>query len=428
MTGPPGPAPAGDSDVGTPAAGLAPAGPATSGTLAAFRAPGYTALWLSTTIAAFGHAVGFVAIGWLTLQVSDSPLAVGAAFAVRLVPSLVLGIPLGALVDRVDRGRLLLAVNLAGVAPLVAAAGLIGTGSGAADLTLLLALSLALGVVDTIRGLTTTAYAFDLAGPEGATNAIALANLGGFLLGVVGSPAGGIVLDGSGPAGTFLLAAGAGAIAGAVIAPARRRPLGGHRVARSADLRSSMTLITRNRAVALLALIVVVQEVFGFSAATLFPTFARDVLRSDAGGLGLLLAARYVGSIAALLLVARVVRGSGGGGAILFTTFALGAGLAGFALSTSFALSALLLVAVGMASAAVDSLVQARIQHVVPDEQRGSAVGIWYFAVGFGPIGTLALGAAAAAVGAPLALVVSGGILAAFAAALALLPRVRQAT
>ena len=45
-------------------------------------------------------------------------------------------------------------------------------------------------------------------------------------------------------------------------------------------------------------------------------------------------------------------------------------------------------------------------------------MGVWFFAIGFGPFGHLALGAAAAAVGAPLALAISGSLLALTAAAL----------
>ena len=72
-------------------------------TLAAFRVTGYPALWVSGAAAGFGWSVTQVAIGWITLAASDSILAVGATFALRLVPSLLLGIPLGGLVDRHDR-------------------------------------------------------------------------------------------------------------------------------------------------------------------------------------------------------------------------------------------------------------------------------------------------------------------------------------
>ena len=149
----------------------------TGPTLAAFRVPGYPALWLSSSAAVAGSAVALVAIGWLALEVSDSALAVGATFAARFLPALVLGIPLGGLVDRYDRRRTLVAVFLVAMVPLVAA-GLLAD-AGRLGLAALLGLSLLLGLIDMVRGSATQAYAFDLAGPEGATNAIALGNLGG---------------------------------------------------------------------------------------------------------------------------------------------------------------------------------------------------------------------------------------------------------
>ena len=386
-------------------------------TLAAFRVPGYPALWLSGAASAFGLAVGLVAIGWLALVVSDSALAVGATFAARFVPSLVLGIPLGGLVDRFDRRRTLVVVYFVGAAPVVGAAALSATGQ--LGLAALLVLSLVLGVFDTIRGTASQSYAFDLVGPEGATNAIALVNLGSFMLGFVGSISGGLAIDRFGAGTAFLLAAGTSVTAGVILA------LGGRQARRARDepretptFRRSITLISRNRLVALIALVVIVGEVLGFSSLTVYPTFARDVLHSDATGLGALAGARSVGAIVGMLLLARLGLGGRGGRLLLSAAFGLGLGLVGFALSSSFALSLALLLAVGAAAAALDTLGQSLIQRSVDDNERGSAMGVWYFAIGFGPLGHLGLGAAAAAIGAPTALAISGGLLAIIAVAL----------
>src|SRR5262249_14815245 len=48
-----------------------------------------------------------VALGWLTLELTDSPLMVGVALGLRMAPLLVVGIPAGVLADRGDRVRLL---------------------------------------------------------------------------------------------------------------------------------------------------------------------------------------------------------------------------------------------------------------------------------------------------------------------------------
>jgi MFS family permease len=394
-------------------------------TLAAFRIPGYPMLWLSGASAGFGWSVSLVAISWVTLEVSDSAFAVGATFAARLLPSLVLGIPLGSLVDRFDRRRTLILMNAAGGAAFLGVGLLAGLGH--LDFVELLVLSLGLGIIDMTRGTAYQSYVFDLAGPEGATNAIALGNLGGQLAATVGSISGGIVLEQLGVGSSFVLAA-ALATAAAVGLSLSRGHVGRERPAPRLvpSFRRSMTLIVRNRLVTLIAVVVIVNEVLGFASITLFPTFARDVLHSDAAGLGALSSARSLGGIAGLLVLARLGFGGRGGRLFLIATLASGLALAGFAVSTSFALSMLLLVVVGMCWAAADTLGQSLIQQSVDDHERGAAMGIWFFGIGFGPFGHLALGAAASLVGAPVVLLVDGAALALIAVGLTTVRTIRR--
>jgi MFS family permease len=394
-------------------------------TLAAFRIPGYPAVWSAGVASGFAWSVSLVAIGWITLQVSNSALAVGATFAARLVPSLVFGIPMGSLVDRFDRRSVLVAVNLGGAFAL-AAVGLIAS-AGHLDLVELLVLSLGLGVLDTTRGTAFQSYAYDLSGPTGAINAIALANLGGQLAGTVGSIAGGVVLDQFGGGPTFGLAAVLAAVAAVALI------VSGRHVARTRSaprltpsFRRSLTLIGRNRLVALIAFVVLINEMLGFAAITLLPTFAQDVLHSDAAGLGALSSVRSVGGILALLVLARVGFRGRGGRLLLLATLGSGLALLAFATSTSFVLSLGLMCLVGMCWGGLDTLGQSLIQRSVDDAERGAAMGIWFFAIGFGPFGHLALGAAASAVGAPLALGVDAAILATIAVALVGIRSIRR--
>ena len=219
----------------------------------------------------------------------------GATFAIRLLPALILGIPLGGLVDRYDRRATLILVNLVAIIPLVWAA-VVATG-GTLSVPGLLVLSLALGMIDTLTGTATQTYSVDLVGPTGATNAIALGNLGVYLAGAVGSIAAGIALDRIGVGSPFILSAVMAAVAALCLvvggAHARRERPPPHLVP---SLSRSMTLILRNRRAAFIALIVVACEVLGFSSLTVFPTFARDVLGSDAAGLGALSTARQIGA------------------------------------------------------------------------------------------------------------------------------------
>src|SRR5689334_11289890 len=75
--------------------------------VAAFRIDGYANFWLSSAASALAWSASTVALGWMTLLVSGSPFAVGAVYAARVAPALVVGIPFGALGERWGRKRML---------------------------------------------------------------------------------------------------------------------------------------------------------------------------------------------------------------------------------------------------------------------------------------------------------------------------------
>jgi len=131
----------------------------------------------------------------------------------------------------------------------------------------------------------------------------------------------------------------------------------------------------------------------------------------NAGGLGAMAAARALGGVAGLPLLATVGLRGRGGALLLSATIAFGVGLVAFSMSTIFALSIVLLLFVGCAASCLDTLGQSLMQHSAGDHERGAAMGVWFFSIGFGPFGHLGVGAAASVVGAPLTLAVSGGFL-----------------
>ena len=62
---------------------------------------------------------------------------------------------------------------------------------------------------------------------------------------------------------------------------------------------------------------------------------------------------------------------------------------------------------------AVDTLYKTMMQELVSDEERGRAMGSWVLSIGSAPVGHLGVGALAAVVGAPRALLINGAILSA---------------
>ena len=60
----------------------------------------------------------------------------------------------------------------------------------------------------------------------------------------------------------------------------------------------------------------------------------------------------------------------------------------------------------------LDTLYKTLMQENVSNEQRGRAMGTWVFGLGFAPVGHMSVGAIAGAMGAPVALLINGSVLA----------------
>jgi MFS family permease len=71
----------------------------------------YRVLCLSTAFQGVGFVGETVVLGWLLLELTDSAFVVGLGIALRALPNFLLGIPGGAIADRVDRRALLRAVS-----------------------------------------------------------------------------------------------------------------------------------------------------------------------------------------------------------------------------------------------------------------------------------------------------------------------------
>ena len=95
--------------------GAPPAGPDITDprlALPLWRQPEFRLLWGAQVVSTLGwHAVGIV-VPLLILAMTGSPAAVGLASALGVIPYLLLVLPVGALIDRWDRRRVMIAANL----------------------------------------------------------------------------------------------------------------------------------------------------------------------------------------------------------------------------------------------------------------------------------------------------------------------------
>jgi MFS family permease len=370
-----------------------------------------------------------VVLGWLTLELTNSPFMVGAVMGMRALPLFFVGVPAGALADQFSRHRLLILTSV-GQAITTATIGTFAL-LGAVSVAHLMVLTMAAGVFRGIEHAARQSYAHDVVGPAALMDGLAVLGVAmraGWLLGSLGI---GAVLAQFG-SGVAYFAVAFGFLGGALaLLPATAPPRA--RSATAGSLWRSVLdffiAVRRDRTLLVLMMLTAGAEILGFAHQALLPSLARDVLHTGPEGLGALNAARAVGGI--LGLAAASIRGAGAGGAqflAVLVTFGVSLIVLGAAPHLVGIVGVLVvLTVVNAAGALADLLAQSLLQLSVPHDLRGRAGGAWVVAIGLAPLGQFQIGALASLFGVSVALGTSGLALVILASATGLLfPRVKR--
>jgi hypothetical protein len=363
-----------------------------------------------------------VVLGWLTLELTNSPFMVGAALSMRMLPLFFVGVPAGALADRFPRHRLLMLTG-AGQALTATTLG-VTVLLGAVTVAHVMLITLAAGVLRGVEHAARQSYTHDVVGARALVSGLAVLGVAmrlGWLLGSLGV---GAVIARFGAGAAYLVVA-VGFVGGAltllpVVAPAVTAAAAPASVWRGT--REFFVAMGRERVLLVLMILTAGAEILGFAHQALLPSLARDVLGTGPGGLGALYAARSVGGILGLVLA--TARGGAGGGAFFLAVLAtFGGGLVLLGASpwvVGFAGVFVVLTLVNACGALADILAQSLLQLSVPRALRGRAGGAWVVAIGLAPLGQLQIGALASLFGVSVALGLSGLGLIALAGAAAL--------
>ncbi len=368
-----------------------------------------------------------VTLGWLILEMTNSPFMVGVGAAVRLAPFFFVGIPSGAIADRVPRHLFLRFITLgSGVAVLLLAALII---LDVVQVWHILLLSFVSGTFRAFDWTVRSSYVYDLVGSKEALNGIALASLSQRVGGIAGGLGAGFLITTVDVGGAYLAMAASHVLATiilfAITEIGQSAPTGRQSVME--NVRSTFRVIRENRVLAFLMVLTASTEMLGYSHQTLFPVFARDVLGVGAGGLGIMMAIRSVGGFLGVLFLAALGDYRRKGLLMLVSVTLFGVGLMVFSQMDVFIVVLIILLLTNFAAGISGVLGQTLMQTNVPNEERGRAMGTWVLSVGVSPLGHMELGGVAGALGAPFAILINGialaliGITSAFA-----LPRMRR--
>jgi len=281
----------------------APAHPTRGRAFQALHTPAYRRYFYGQIASVSGTFLQSTALGWLVLQLTGSATALGLVLAAGSLPTLVLGAWGGALADRWDLRRLLIVTQV--LFGLLAALLWIAAVAGDASVGLLVAVSVASGLVSVVDSPARQAFAGLLVPPDELASAVSLNGVVVNSARVVGPAVAGVLIATVGTTPCFAvnavsyLAVVAALLTIQTVTPRRR---GAARGGVREGLRYARTKPQLWLPLAMMGLV----GLLAFNFAVVLPVLAKNDLHGGGGTYGLISAALSVGSVLGSLGVGMV--------------------------------------------------------------------------------------------------------------------------
>jgi MFS family permease len=394
-------------------------------TLVSLRHRNFRLLFYGTSLSHVGDFIQAMAQSWLVWTMTQSPFLLGVIGFCQALPRLLLGAVGGAIVDRLERRRLLVSTQVLAMAQAFCFWALVYFER--IQFWHVVILVLFLGTVNSLNQTARHSLINGLVPREDLMNAIALNSSLANLAKIIGPSLGGVLISIIGVAGC-LLANAVSFLAIIITLLIMEFPAGkstvkdqeafwqevvaGYRFLRSEHRLCSIIFLTY--AVALV----------GTPYSRFLPVVATDVLHAGPSTFGLLLAAPGVGAVIAGLGIAFLGRVRRRMHFVAMSVYAFSVFLILFSFSQSLSFSMLFLVLVGASNIAFRAVANSIVQMETPPELLGRMLSLFFMDKGLWSFGTLFIGTLAHWVGAPRAMTISG--IACALAASALLYQQRQ--
>jgi len=364
-------------------------------TFRSLRHRDFRLLWTGTTLSSMSQWLQDLSVSWLVYDITHSPTLLGAASGVRALPLLFFSPWGGVAADRIDRRRLLLAIELWLLFPAFAMAVTISL--GLLQVWHLFAFSLAMGTAWAFENPVRQALISNLVPREDIMNGVALNSTGFNISRFVGPMIAGFLIASVGPASNFYIQGAMYILVTLFVFQMHLPPRVGPATSTSPyqELMEGLHYVARRRSIMAQLLLGLVPSLIALPYISLMPIFAVDIYHVGAPGLGLMRSISAVGAIVGTLVLASP-EAFGRKGLILLGLVAfLGVTLALFALSPTYPVALAVLVLCGAAQTTQRNTNMALLQISADDAYRGRVMSIFLTQQGFLFLGTFLAGFAA---------------------------------
>jgi MFS family permease len=381
--------------------------------LSALRHRNFRLFWSGQLISLIGTWMQNIAEDWLVLTLTGDPFWLGVVTAAQFAPVLIFGLFGGIVADSLPKRRTLIATQT--IAMALAFVLAILTLTHEIQVWQVILIAFILGCTNAIDMPTRQSFVIEMVGREAIGNAVAL-NSAVFNAARIVGPAVAGVLIGIFDIGVAFAINGLSfvAVLACLLAmrPAELRPSVRVALPRSAravvaNLAEGLRYVRHTPLVLLAVGVVGLVSTAGMNFGVVIPAFAKDVMGTGAEGYGFLMAASGVGSLLAALTIA--FRGRPDPRVIVAGAILLGVLEAALGFTRAMPLALVCMFGIGVGGISMAAMANTTIQLNVPDMLRGRVMAVYatVFA-GSTPIGGLAFGALASAIGSALAVTIGG--------------------
>ena len=355
-------------------------------TFAALAVPNYRRYISGQSVSLTGTWMQMAAQSWLVLTITHSATTLGLIVALQTLPVLLLGPYGGVVADRVDKRRLMVALQIAmGVQALILG---VLTVTGAVRLWEIGALAALLGLNNAFENPARQAFMLEMVGPENLRNAVSLNSVLVNVARIIGPATAGILIATVGEGLCFLLNAASFI---AVVASLLTLDLGaihpsppsGHQ---PGQLREGLRYVRDTPELGVPLMMMALVGAIAYEFQVTLPVMASQGLHVGAAGFGFMTAAMGVGAVIGGLFVAAL--GRTGLRTLVLASTAFGVLLLFASVAPNLPVELFALALTGGASISFMSTGNSTLQLSAAPTMRGRVMSLWFVAFqGSTPIG-----------------------------------------
>ena len=346
-----------------------------SRTFRSLRIYNYRLFFFSQVVSMSGTWMQGVAQSWLVLQLSGSSVDLGITVGLQFGPVLVLGAWAGALADRVDKRKLLLATQSA-AAVLALVLGLL-TVTDVVTVWMIWLLAALTGTAVALGMPSQQSFVYEMVGPDDLANAVGLNGVVINASRIAGPALGGVLIASVGVAPCFLL--NAASFLAVIVALVLMRPaelFRGKPVSREkGQVREGFKYVWRTTELRVPLLMLGIVSVMAYNYSVVLPLLTRDVFGRGGGAYGALSAAMGAGALVGALAMASRTRPSTR--LLVASAFAFGVVSLVLAVAPGYFVAGALLVGIGAAAMLFNGSTNSLLQLNAGHAMRGRVMSLW---------------------------------------------------